>query len=261
MPSLHDMQRGFAAAILGTGVARSPTIRGDGLSPALRLGFYKTSVMENYRSALKLSYPVVERLVGKTCFAELAAQYVRRYGHSTGDLTTFGDQFDSFLSGGSTARDLPYLSDMARLEWAMEEVFGEADHPSLGADRLANLPLDRCNQLRFMLHPASRLLSSIYPLRRIWQLAQSPSDQADTVDRGEGGERVLIWREGFVVTLEPLQAGEYALLSALAIGQDFGTAFGYGREADAGLDPAAFLRKFVSKGVLVDFTLPAEAMQ
>ena len=49
MLSLHDLQAGFAAALLDPGAARSaPGIRADGISPAVRLGFYRTNVLENY---------------------------------------------------------------------------------------------------------------------------------------------------------------------------------------------------------------------
>ncbi|MFN0316394.1 MAG: DUF2063 domain-containing protein [Burkholderiales bacterium] len=260
MQSLHDMQRGFACALLNSGMARPPVIAGGGLSPAMRLGFYRTNVFANYTKALRMTYPAIERLVGSAVFTELARQYIRRYPYGAGDLTAFGDQFAEFLAGGPVARQLPYLADVARLEWVMEEVFNEADHAGLSAQQLSSLPLDRCEQLRFLLHPAVRLLSSNYPLRRIWKACKAVDEDGGQVLLDAGGESLLVWRDGLEVTVEALGAGEYSMLAALSMGNDFGTGYRYAAEAQLEFDPAAFLRKFVAKRVLAGYTLPAEAL-
>ena len=261
MQSLREMQTGFASALFDAGAARPPVIAAGGLSPAMRLGFYRTNILGNYTRALRMTYPATERLVGSAVFTELARQYIRRYPYGAGDLTAFGDQFSEFLSRGPVARELPYLADVARLEWAMEEVFHEADHPGLSADRLSALPLDCCEQLRFLLHPASRLLSSNYPLRRIWEACHAVDDTENRVHLAEGGEGLLVWRDGLEVTVEALHAGEYTMLVALSMGNDFGTGFRYAAGARPEFDPAAFLQKYVAKRVLADYTLPAVALE
>ena len=65
MLSLREQQAGFAAALFNPAASRAaPGIRADGISPAMRLGFYRTNVFENYRKALAATYPAVEKLVG-----------------------------------------------------------------------------------------------------------------------------------------------------------------------------------------------------
>jgi hypothetical protein len=259
MLSLRDVQKGFYAALFDLSEFRSaPVIRADGISPAQRLGFYRTNVFSNYTKALRLTYPVIERLIGSGFFKVLAEQYIRRYAHGAGDLGSYGDQFPEFLSHGPIGRELPYLADVARLEWAIDEVFNEADHPGLSQEHLVSLPLDRCEGLRFLLHPAVRLLSSAYPVRRIWEVNQPHYVEDDRVDLAQGGVNVLVRREGFEVILETLEAGDFAMLLALSTGNDFGTSYGYAEAAHSGFDPAGFLQNFVAKRVLADFTLPAE---
>ena len=258
MPSLRELQAGFAAALFNPGASRqAPGIRADGISPAVRLGFYRSSVFENYRNALSATYPAIEKLVGTSFFGRLAEEYVRRYPSRSGDVGCHGEHFAEFLRGHACVRELPYLPDMARLEWCIEESFHAAEHAPLSLYRLAGVPADQCERLRLLLAPSCRLLSSAFPVDRIWQVCQP--DYAGEVDVDvDRGVDLLVRREQYIVALEPLQRGDFAMLVALSSGHEFSAAFGYARAMDAAFDPAAFLQRHVLYGVLVDFTLPAD---
>ena len=53
--------------------------------------------------------------------------YVRACPSTSGDLNVYGDAFGEFLAGYPPAADLPYLPDVARLEWAVDEAGRAAD--------------------------------------------------------------------------------------------------------------------------------------
>ncbi len=260
MLSLREQQAGFAAALFNPAAGRSaPGIRADGISPAVRLGFYRTNVFENYRKALAATYPAVEKLVGSGFFAGLAEEYIRRYPSHSGDVGRHGEQFGEFLRRHACARELPYLSDVARLEWNIDESFNEADHAPLALERLANVPEGQHERLRFLLAPSCRLMSSLFPVHRIWQMCQPDSDGDGNVDLGQGGADLLVRRHGFHVMVETVQPGEFAMLVALSTGHDFAEAYDIAHGVDGGFDPDTFLQKHVLSGVLVDFILPADA--
>ena len=260
MLSLREQQAGFAAALFNPASRTAPGIRADGISPAVRLGFYRTNVFENYRKALAATYPAVEKLVGTGFFAILAEEYIRRYPSHSGDVGRHGEQFGEFLRRHACARELPYLSDVARLEWSIDESFNEAEHAPLALERLANIPEGRHERLRFLLAPSCRLLSSLFPVHRIWQMCQPDSDGEGNVDFGESGADLLVHRHGFQVMVETVQPGEFAMLVALSTGHDFAQAYDIARGVDGGFDPGAFLQKHVLSGVLVNFAVPADAM-
>jgi hypothetical protein len=260
MLSLREQQAGFAAALFNPAAGRSaPGIRADGISPAVRLGFYRTNVFENYRKALAATYPAVEKLVGSGFFAGLAEEYIRRYPSHSGDVGRHGEQFGEFLRRHACARELPYLSDVARLEWNIDESFNEADHAPLALERLANVPEGQHERLRFLLAPSCRLMSSLFPVHRIWQMCQPDSDGDGNVDLGQGGADLLVRRHGFHVMVETVQPSEFAMLVALSTGHDFAEAYDIAHGVDGGFDPDTFLQKHVLSGVLVDFILPADA--
>jgi hypothetical protein len=259
MLSLHEMQTGFAAALFDAGASRqAPGIRADGISPAIRLGFYRTNVFENYRKALRLTYPAVEKLVGHGFFNGLAKEYIGGYPSHAGDVGRHGEQFAEFLRHHACAQGLPYLADVARLEWCIEESFNEQDAQPLLLQRLASVPEEHYQNLRFLLAPACRFMSSDFPVHHIWDVCQSAHVGDANVDLGEGGADLLIHRQGFSVAMQALRPGEFTMLVALSIGCVFSEAYDHAHSVDSTFDPAEFLQKTVQSGVLVDFTLAAE---
>jgi hypothetical protein len=260
MPSLRELQAGFTAVLLRPGAGRAaPGIRANGISPALRVGFYRTNVFENYRKALASTYPAVEQLVGAAFFGRLAQEYTHLYASHSGDVGRHSAHFAEFLRQHTCSRELPYLSDVARLEWCLEGSFHETDSAPLSLDRLASVPAKQWSTLRFALAPACRLMSSAFPVDRIWQLCQLQSDQREELDLGLGGVDLLVHRENFAVVLDRMERAEFVMLMMLNSGYGFGEAFEYAGAIDERFDPTAFLHRHVVNCVLSDFTLPAEA--
>ena len=259
MPSLRELQEGFARALL-TGVPGRgmPGIRADGLSPMQRLGFYRTNVFGNYLDGLRATYRCVENLVGRGCFTYYAERFIREIPSRSGDLNRYGGEFPDFLARDPIADQLPYLPDVARLECLLEEVFYEADHSVLDLERLGQVPPDHYAALRFALHPACRLLRSRYPVRRIWQVSQPDyqGDQAVALDGG--GEHLLLRREGFDPVVEDVTAAEFALLEALSRGESLGAACVGAQCELPDFDVSICLRRRVADATLSDFALAVE---
>lgn len=258
MLSLRDTQARFARALFsGAHGAGMPGIRSDGLSPALRLRFYRTNVYANYLDALRATYRAVAHAVGRAHFVALAERYAREYPSRSGDLNRYGSEFADLLAAAPVALDLPWLPDLARLEWAMEEAFYGADHAPLSLERLAAVPPELYDRLVFVLHPACRLLRSRYPVRRLWQTSQRAEDTAST-QADAAGDRLLIRRAGHEVAIEPLGAAQFAMLHAFRDGATLAAACERAGALDAGFDPGAVLRRHVASAALVDFRIGSE---
>jgi hypothetical protein len=266
MPSLRELQIGFVEAVFGTtDTGFGALIRDNGLTGARRLQVYRNNTFTSLTEALAAIYPVVQQLVGEGFFRYAAHQYIRRYPSTSGNLHDFGGEFAGLLGTLPQAAQLAYLPEVARLEWAWHQVFHEGEGadggrgkdggPPLDLSALAGVPPDRYGELRFRLHPASRLLASPYPVLRIWQVNQAGYAGEAIVDLAEGGVRLLVIRRGLEVELEPLSPGEFVLLDALAKDQAFGHACEAAIAAEPPLDLTACLQHHVLQGTLVDFHL------
>jgi len=260
MRSLRELQAGFAQALI-TGVSERsvPGIRADGLSPIQRLGFYRTNVLSNYLAGLRATYQCVENLVGTGCFAYHAEQFIRETPSRSGDLNRYGGELADFLARAPIASQLPYLADVARLEWLLDEVFYEADAPALDLERLMQVPPGRYPDLRFRLHPASRLLSSAYPVRRIWEVSRPGYRGDQTVALEAGGDHILVRREAFDPVVESVSAAEFAWLQAVRAGATLAAACVSAQHAHPQFDVSACLQRRVADATLCDFDLDMDA--
>jgi hypothetical protein len=252
--SLRDLQLAFTQELLAeSGPAISDHIVANGLSGPQRLQVYRNNVMVGLTKSLRTTYPVVDRLVGEGFFDYAADDYIRRHPSASGDLHEFGAAFAAFLETFDPARELAYLPDVARLEWACHQVFHAAGHGPLDLDALSTIPQARHETVKFRLHPASHLLASPYPVLRIWQVNQDGYDGDPTVDLGEGGVMLLIIRRDLDIEIQRLETGEYALLQALDEDLTFAAACERALAAQPGFDLAGCFRDRVAQATLVDF--------
>ncbi len=254
MPSLRELQDAFAAALQEPSDERVlPWVVADRIAPAERLAVYRNNLRHNYREALRAVYPVVERLVGERFFDRMADLYARRHPSTSGDIHGFGGRLAAFIAGFEPAAGVPYLPDMARLEWAIHAVFHAAEPPALPVARLAALADTRPEALRFVPSPACRLIASRWPIARLWALNQPDAAWDDAFDIDAGGERLLVRRNGFEVELETLEPAEFDLLARLSGGEALAPALEAVRAVAPEFDLAAFLGRHLLATTLADF--------
>ena len=259
---LRDLQAAFADALISDiGAATASTnkasaiIRAGALPAARRLEIYRHNVLSNLRGALGDIYPAVKAIVGEAFFNHAAAQFIVANPSRSGDLNQFGQSFATFLTTYPHAVDLPYLADVAGLEWAWHESFHAADHAPLELARLAEIPPELYSELRFQLHSSVRLQSSRFALFRIWEVNQADYAGPLDVDWSVGGDHLLVQRDGVEVAVRRLPETPYRFLAALATGAKLEDAAEPALEADPDFDLQGFLLEAVQSGVIVNFTL------
>lgn len=234
--SLARIQQDFLDALLGEAPVADPG-----------MAVYRENALAARRDALAAAYPVIRRLVGDAFFAEAATRFARAHPSTSGDLHAYGGPaFADFLSGYAPAGGLPYLGDVARLEWAVHECEHAADGAPLDHAALAALPPTALPALRLRLHPAVRLVESEHPILAIWEANQAARD--GTVDREAGPERVLVRREGLQVAPVLADGESWALLTAFAQGETLAEALA--RLANPGEDLAPALARVAGWGAL-----------
>lgn len=249
---LHDLQTEFAAALLDEHPKMGERVRAGRFPAAQHFQVYRNNLVESLTGALRAVYPVIEKLVGDGFFRYAAHEYLRAHRPRSGNLHDFGDAFAEFLAGFAPAAQLPYLPDVARLEWAWHRAFHAADAPASDFACLGAVPAEQHEKLRFVLHPSAQLLASEFPIVRIFEINQENFDGDPHVELAEGGALALVIRRGLTVYVEPLAAGEAGLLTALAAQQPLGAAVQAALAAQPDFDLTATLADHLRRGTLVD---------
>lgn len=262
--ALAQLQREFLAS-LSAGGDTAATLARLRASPAQpdgeqRLGVYVNAARAIGRDALSATFPVVEQLVGRAFFNEAADRYLASHPSTSGDLHELGLSFADFLGEYSHASNLPYLPDVARLEWAMQQAFHAADADQLDLARLATVPAEQWDELRFQAAPGTAIIASPWPLLTLWRAHQPGESLPDDFDLDQGGETVVVHREGFECVARQLDAPALAILAATLDGQPLSAALTDPafNDVSAGTLLAA-LQLMINEGILVNFTLAGAA--
>lgn len=259
MPALLDVQRRFGAALLGGADAPPPIeIRGGAVGAAARIGIYRNNVIGNLTGALRLNFPAVERLVGTAFFAAACARFIAASPPAGADLYEYGDSFPAFLARFEPAQGLAYLSDVARLEWAVTRALHAPFAPAIDMTALSTIPLDALAELRFTAHPSLSLLALAHPARAIWEavLTEDPDARAaalGAIDPDAGGETLAVHQGADGLDVTVLAEDGFALAQALTAGGALGEAL----ERTAPEQAASLLGVFLAQGYLGGVRVPS----
>lgn len=260
MPSLHELQRAFSAAtVFGDPAAlASLGIATGTLKAEARVGIYRGNVLGNYRKALAATYPVIKRLVGAPFFDAASDNFVRGHPSTRGDINRYGADFAGFLGEYPPARDLKYLPDVARLEWAVDQAAIARDAPPFDLGALSRVPSELHGELRFSLNPSAALVVSPYPLLHIWRANQPGADSDERIDFDEGGDTLLVLRrDAGGIVIERLPPSDHLLLALLKAGRTLGQAASDCAARFTDFDLAAALQRHVAGQTVVAFRAPA----
>jgi hypothetical protein len=259
-PALRDLQAAMREALLaGDGTASAGLlglIAGDGLEPAARLAIYRHHVGDTLAAALRATYPVVCRLVHERFFAYAASRFIRDHPPAGPCLHEYGAAFAAFLETFPPCRELPYLPDVARLEWALGLAAHAGDAVAIDPALLAGLPVEEAARASFQLHPSMSLLCSPWPVHEIWRANQPDADPATEVDLAGGEVHLEVRRRGDTVTFRALDRAGFSFRRVLAGGGALEDAAAAALTGDGGFDLVAALRELLADGLLVGFTLP-----
>jgi hypothetical protein len=205
LSDLAQLQRDFMGTLLASDVAAPPG-----------LAIYRSSVLANFTAALAATYPVVRRLVGDAFFDEAARVHAQGRQSASGDLGDYGDGFAAFLAQYPHAASLPYLPDVATLEWACHECDRAPEPAAFDFQALARVPVEAYGGLQLLLHPAVRLVASSHPIASI-HAANAPGRDG-VPDRSEGADFVMVRRANGSVRVETIPDDQWRFLDRISRG-------------------------------------------
>jgi hypothetical protein len=256
MIPLRELQLRLSAALTATRAETDPALlalvsdRG-GLGPAQRLDIYADMYRTRLVDVLREDFPRVLAILGHEEFQALAYRYLVRHRSVHPSVRYVGRMFDDFLAGETGG--LPFLADLARLEWARIEVFDAPDAEPLRLSDLESLPASDWPTLRLRPIPACRVVECAWPVHKIWKIwaaAEGSPPEASTI---------RVWREGWSVSHAAMGDLERRLFPLLERGEPLARLCAAG---EGGLEPEAaarevgsLLMRWLEDGLLV--RLPA----
>jgi hypothetical protein len=251
VPTLLETQRAMRASLLDGDDGAVAAMLAEHVG-ADRLNIYRNTFLTGVTKALRLTYPAIHRLVGADFFEGAAALFIAQHPPRAAYLDQYGAEFPEFLRNFEPAAALPYLADVARLEWAVSRAIHAADAAPLDLARLAALSRQDQGRVCFVPHPSVALLYADYPVDAIWRGVLDADDAALAgVDLDAGAVRLLVERRNTGVDVSRLDEAACCFAVALCDGWSVEEALA----AAAGIPADALLAEHLAAGRFVDFGL------
>lgn len=256
MSALRKIQEDFRASVLGREDVIAPHVEVSRGPKARRIAVYRNTVQASLTDVLAVAFPVVKRIVGDSFFATLAHRFIAAHPPQMPQLSAYGAGLPAFIATAEPLKPLPYLVDVARLEWARGEAYFAADGEALAAEHLARVPPDSLPDLHLALHPATRVISSRYPIHRIWQVNQPEITDVPEIDLSVA-EAAIVSRPAFQVSTRQLSLGDAAFVAAFGSGAALSVALDAALQLEPSFDVQTALVQHLIGGTFASLMLPA----
>lgn len=234
-PTLLELQYAVQLDLLGlANNGASEYIIPNGLDPDARLAIYRNTARNTLLSALKLSFPAVQALVGPDCFEGAARLFLEQQFPLSAQLDAYGAAFPDFLAQIPQLASLSYLPDTARLEWAVNEVLHAPDTRTIDIEGLRRLREPEPQEIRFSPNPAVRLVQSAFPVDAIWRAVLTGDDgELEAVDLAGGAVSLCVSRSASGVSVTRIAEWQRSFTAALLAGCPLHEALANAADTDA----------------------------
>ncbi len=210
-----------------------------------RLKIYRNHIVTTLSESLVMNFPLVEKLTGKGFLLTAAKLYLFDNPPKQACLDCYGEEFPDFLEDYDHARSLPYLSDVARLDWSMNEVRTAKVDPTLQVEDLVSVPENKYDTAVFKLKKSVRLIQSNFPINSIAHFCLQ--EEADsTLNVAPKDTFLLVVRHLWEAEIFALSQSEYGFFNLLNEGKNLSKALEVVMKKDAGFDLSQFLQKYIS---------------
>jgi len=219
------MYQEFATALLdpGSSVPKNLLWR-SGPDLHKRFAVHRNNVIASLIEALEDTFPVVLSLVGEPFFRNLAREFILQHPPHSPVMVEFGEGFDSFIQNAPSCSQVPYLSDVARLEWQRVVSLHAADQPPIAQTHINDLLNDpnKLMQSTWKLHPSTGVFRSCFSAISIWSAHQL--EGTTQIEKALASvditipECALFLRQDLEVILVNLNMAESAFVQALLDG-------------------------------------------
>jgi hypothetical protein len=255
MTGFETLENDFQSFLLTGTAGIEKRIVGTARVPiATRLAIYGNAYRSRLAETLAAHYPALVALMGAADFDKLCGAYIDVHESHFASIRYYGGELATFLATHAHLKSKPALSELARWEWAMTEVFDAADAAPIDAQALGEVAPEAWAALKFDLHPSLRRLDLHWNAPPLWK-ALTDNRSAPEAASQHDALAWLLWRRELQIYFRPLARAEAQALDAARAGQSFGAlcvllcaSFG---EDEAPARAAGYLREWVESGLIV----------
>ena len=247
-----EFQSDVSVALTDSKASCPAQVRQQGAdSQSRRFNIYRNNRAVSLIESLKATFPAVNKLVGDEYFSAVARNFIDVHPPQSAVMAEYGGEFGEFIRQSPNAKNIPYVADLAALEWARLQSYHSSDAEILPLDTLlSKAQPSQYDSLVFSVLPSLYQLSSRWPVGSLWSEITSPA--AQTADKPafdmNVSEHIVVLRREYEVFVQVLPESGAMLLERLKRGDSLQEAVSSVTQHDPEFDPGLHLQGLIDLG-------------
>ena len=252
---LAELQRRIQDSVLSGGDGATPLVKAprEG-SRQSRLAVYQKAYPLRHAEFLRNDFPMLQAYMGDEKFDGMAKLYARTNPSPHPNARWFSSAVPEFLRATLPFSRKLELSEIARLEAAMNDAFDAADTPHLTLDELASANPATFSGMSLLLNPSARLLTFTSNATSMW-CSMKAEERPPSPIALETPQDILVWRQALTSRFRLLGAEETMAFLSARDGVPFGVICEMIALRDdpdtAGIRAASYLRGWIESELIV----------
>jgi hypothetical protein len=251
---LQELQRAFQARILSLEPGIEAQLKdARNADFGARLDVYVAGYRARLVEALGTTYPVLKVTLGDDEFDRQMRLYIDSIPSRHYSVRHYGAGIAEHMATQEPGEPGLALSELARWEWTLADVFDAPDEPSLDVATLATVPPAAWPTVSFTLGASVRRMETRTNVVGWWRAANGLCERPDTLVPAAPAQW-LLWRRGIKTLYRSLDPVEAAALTDAGNGATFGALCERlahdVEEADVALRAASLLRGWIAEELI-----------
>lgn len=177
MHSLKDLQSAFKRHLFtGDGSIVEHIVSMENANNEQRMNTYTNAYYGRLVETLAGDYPAVQALLGEEAFTVLCHDYIQAHPSTHYSLRWFGQHMPAFLAGAEGSRELPFLTELASLEWTFINAFDAANSDVLDESAVTTIAPEAWPVISIEFHPSVHLVDYHWNILDLWRTVRDEED-------------------------------------------------------------------------------------
>jgi len=156
-----------------------------------RVSVYQNNIFAAIQDYFNEIYPAARGVVGEAFFKQMVQRYLQSQPPSEGNIYLYGADFYAVVETFDGLKQLEYLADVIRYEWALHcayfaVVSNVLDPNSVSQDELLSVSVT--------LNKSAQLICSPYPVYEIQRQSLPDFQQEVSIDLGQSQDNILVYK-------------------------------------------------------------------
>ncbi len=209
-----------------------------------RLDIYAEAYFARLVDSLAKDYEAIHAVLDEDSFRRLVADYLVAYPSHTPNIGEVGMHFPHFLKSSAFAANIPYLSDLATLEWTLIEAFYARVIPRFDPTSLSAVSPEAWASMKLILHPSVTLLRLDWPVDEIWKTRH---ETEIPVDLSLEETHLVVFRDEFSLNVQRLSLVQWKMLDLIGAQLPLGDVLEQIQMENPSLDLAPLFRQWFTQ--------------